>query len=110
MFANLETILSRIRAQYAGQIIYVEYPARRYNTFIAQVMAQLYADLSPVLAKYSVEMAPAFNRFQTAVQSSGGNSCAAGLLLTVNGVCNVHPTAAGHQLIASIIAEMVPPH
>lgn len=111
IFATLETILSRIRgAGYAGQIIYVEYPAQRYNTFIAQVMAQIYADLSPVLAKYGVELAPVFDRFQAAVQPSGGNSCAAGLLLTINGACNVHPTAAGHQLIASVIAEMVLPH
>lgn len=83
--------------------------APRYNTFIAQVMARLYADFSPVLAKHGVDMAPVFDRFQAAVQFSGGNSCVAGLLLTVNGACNVHPTAAGHQLIASIIAEMVPP-
>jgi hypothetical protein len=26
-----------------------------------------------------------------------------------NGACDVHPTIAGHQLIASIIAEMVLP-
>lgn len=110
MAANLETILSRIRgAGYTGQLVYVEYPARRYNTFIAQVMAQIYADLAPVFGNYGVEMAPVFDRFETAVQSYGGNSCAAGLLITLaGGACNVHPTAAGHQLIASIIAEMVP--
>jgi hypothetical protein len=70
--------------------------------------AALRGPLSSTL-EYGVETALVFNRFQAAVQSSGGNSCAAGLLLTVNGACNVHPTAAGHQLIASIIAEMVPP-
>jgi hypothetical protein len=110
--ANLDTILSRIRgAGYAGQIIYVEYPARRYGTVIAQATAQLYTYIHPVFDTYGVEVAPVFDRFETAAEPYGGNSCAAGLLLTVaGGVCNIHPTAAGHQLIASIIAEMVPRH
>jgi hypothetical protein len=111
MTANLDTILSRIRgAGYAGQIIFVEYPAMDYNSFTGQLQAQIHQDILPVLSQHGVETAPVWDRFRIAALPYGGNSCAAGLLITLaSGACNQHPTAAGHQLIASIIAEMVPP-
>lgn len=110
LVGDLTTILARLRATgYSGQIIFVEYPATNYNGFLAQILPQLFQAAVPVLMAYGAQKAPIFDVFKAAAASSGGNSCAAGLLITnANGTCNVHPTAAGHQLIASIIAGMVP--
>jgi len=47
-----------------------------------------------------------FDAFQAAAAPFGGDSCAAGLLIQTVAGCNVHPTSAGHQLIANVIAEM----
>jgi hypothetical protein len=111
LVADLTTILSRLRATgYSGQIIFVEYPSQNYNGFLAQIVSQLYQAILPVLVAHGAQKAPVFDAFKAAATPFGGNSCAAGLLITnANGTCNVHPTAAGHQLIASIIAGMVPP-
>ncbi len=112
LVTDMTTILSRIRATgYSGQIIFVDYPSTNYNSFTSQILAQLYQALLPVLQAYSVQKAPVYDVFRAAAAPFGGNSCAAGLLITTaTGTCNDHPTAAGHQLIASIIAGMVPPH
>ena len=112
LVADLTTILSRLRdTGYSGQIIYVEYPATNYNGFLAQIVPQIYQAAVPVLAAYDAQKAPIFDAFRAAATPFGGNSCAAGLLITnTNGTCNIHPTAAGHQLIASIISAMVSPH
>jgi lysophospholipase L1-like esterase len=112
LVADLTTILSRLRnAAYSGQIIFVEYPSTNYTGFLAQIVPQIYQAAVPVLTAYGAQKAPIFDAFSAAAAPFGGNSCAAGLLITnTNGTCNVHPTAAGHQLIASIISAMVLPH
>lgn len=90
--AKVDTILSRIRgARYAGQIIFVEYPATNDNTFTGQLQAQIYQDLLPVLPKYGVGIAPVWDRFRIATQPYGGHSSTASLLITLaDGTCNVH--------------------
>jgi lysophospholipase L1-like esterase len=107
--ANVDIILSRIRgAGYAGSIIIGQYPATNYASALAQAQAHIYQAMLPVVSAHDAEMAPVFERFRTATEPNGGDSCAAGLLITnPDGSCNVHPTDAGHQLIASIMAEMV---
>jgi len=112
LIADLSTILSRLRATgYPRQIIYVEYPSTNYNGFLALVvLPQIYQAVAPALAAYGAQKAPIFDAFKAAAAPFGGNSCTAGLLITnANGSCNVHATAAGHQLIASIISGMVQP-
>lgn len=112
LVADLTTILSRLRGTgYSGPIIFVEYPATSYNSFTAQILLQLYQAAVPVLVAQDAQKAPVYDVFKAAAVPFGGNSCAAGLLITnANGTCNVHPTAAGHQLIASVIAGMVQAH
>jgi lysophospholipase L1-like esterase len=107
--ANFDSILARIRGTgYAGQMIFVPYPATKFNSPVAMLQANINQSMLPVALSYGVEMAPVFERFAVATQPYGGNSCTAGLLITnSDGTCNVHPTEAGHRLIASIIAEMV---
>jgi hypothetical protein len=105
----MTAILSRLRGSgYSAQIIFVEYPSTNYNSFTSQILAQLYQAILPVLQAYGVQKAPIYDVFRVAAMPFGGNSCAAGLLITTaTGACNVHPTPAGHQLIASTLAGMV---
>jgi hypothetical protein len=109
LVADLTEILSRLRGTgYSGPIIFVEYPSTNYNSFGAQILPQLYQAVLPTLQAYGVQKAPIFDVFRVAALPFGGNSCAAGLLITTaTGGCNVHPTPAGHQLIASTLAGMV---
>jgi lysophospholipase L1-like esterase len=107
--ANVDIILTRIRgAGYEGQILIGQYPSTNYASTLAQVQAHVNQAMAPIVTAHDAAMAPVFERFQTATEPYGGDSCAAGLLITnPDGSCNVHPTDAGHQLIASIMAEMV---
>jgi len=107
--ANFDTILGRIRGTgYEGPIIVVEYPSTNFNGMGAQLQQLVYQAITPVVEAYGGQMAPVFARFQVAAEPYGGNSCAAGLLMIdAGGSCNIHPTDAGHQLIADIIAEML---
>jgi lysophospholipase L1-like esterase len=108
--ANVGEILGRIRgAGYSGPIIFVEYPATNYSAMGASLQSDVYQAVAPTVTNYGAEMAPVFDRFHDAAQPYGGNACTAGLLVTnADGTCNVHPTRFGHQLITSIIAEMLP--
>ncbi len=74
----------------------------------AQLQQLVYQAITPAVLACGGQMAPVFARFETAAEPYGGNSCAAGLLvLDAGGKCNIHPTEAGHQLIADIIAELL---
>jgi len=106
---NFDTILAAIRnTGYEGPIIVVEYPATNFNGRTAQIQLLAYQAVKPVVEAYGGQMAPVFARFNAAALPYGGDSCAAGLLITnADGSCNPHYTEAGHQLIADIIAEML---
>jgi hypothetical protein len=107
---RLDQILSRIRVQYAGPIIFVEYPSIDYSdNFSFLIFTQIYDAVRQLLLSYNdptMQIAPVFDAFQTAAAPFGGDSCAAGLLIQTAAGCNIHPTDAGHQLIANVIAEM----
>jgi len=112
LVTDMATILSRLRATgYSRQIIFVEYPSTDYRSPASQILVQLYRAISPVLQDYGAQKAPIHDVFRVAAMPFDGNSCAAGLLITTaQGICNVHPTPAGHQLIASTLAGMVQLH
>ena len=53
-------------------------------------------------------MASGFDAFQPAAVAAGGSSCAAGLLIVLSpGVCDVHPSPAGRDLLARAVVEAV---
>jgi lysophospholipase L1-like esterase len=105
--ARFDMVLGRIRdTGYAGPIIAVEYPATDYNSAVAAITQQVQAAMHSVAANHEAVFAPVFERFRLETLPFHGNACSAGLLITkADGSCNIHPTAAGHQLIARVIAE-----
>jgi lysophospholipase L1-like esterase len=110
--ANMAEILGAIRATgYTGQIIVPLY----YNPstdplFDLAVQAMDYQVLAPVAAAFGGEVADVYVAFATASAPYGGDPCNAGLLIPLpGGGCDVHPSAAGAQLIADTIAPVVAP-
>ncbi len=53
-------------------------------------------------------VADGFAAFQGPSLAFGGDPCAAGLLIKLpDGTCNIHPSAAGHRLLAAAIATAI---
>jgi hypothetical protein len=109
LMARLEIILATIRGTgYSGRIIVPSYGWYTFNDYVAQIAPGLYEAWVPLLDDYDAELLQVFEAFQAASQPYGGDPCAAGVQVTLaNGACDIHPTIAGHQLIASLIAEML---
>ena len=109
---NLAAILTRVRVEgrYAGPIILVSYYSPDYRDQIQTGgIAALNGVASQVAALFHVRVADGFNAFLQASAPSGGDTCAAGLLVPVApGVCDVHPSAAGQSLLADSVLKLVP--
>ena len=109
--ANLTTILSRIRfeAGYTGPIIAVTIFAADYtNNTVLGPIAALNGVLETVAGAFGVQVADAFTAFGAASLPAGGSACAAGLLIPLpGGVCDIHPSAAGQELIAQTVLDLV---
>jgi hypothetical protein len=55
-------------------------------------------------------VADGFGAFGAASAAFGGSPCAAGLLIKLpDGTCNIHPSPAGHRLLAAAIATAIGP-
>lgn len=53
-------------------------------------------------------VADGFAAFEDPSLASGGDPCAAGLLIKLpDGTCNIHPSPAGQQLLAGAIAKAI---
>ena len=103
---NLGTVLSALRAHYRGDLVLVSYYSLDYRdpVQVKQVKA-LDATLSQVTRRYHGRVADGFTAFLLASLRSGGDPCAAGLLIKLpSGGCDVHPTAAGHRVLAAALA------
>jgi hypothetical protein len=75
-----------------------------------QVMGTLF--LNSVIAGITTTnggiVADGFGAFQGASAGFGGSPCAAGLLIKLpDGTCNIHPSPAGHRLLAAAIATAI---
>jgi lysophospholipase L1-like esterase len=103
---NLAAILGAVRANYHGDLVLVSYYSLDYRDAaqVTQVKA-LDALLSQVTRRYHGAVADGFTAFRLASLRSGGDPCAAGLLIALpGGGCDVHPTAAGHRVLAAALA------
>lgn len=112
--SNLSTIYAAIRhqADYEGPIVAVSYYSLNYADPVgtAEIVA-INNTISTVTATYGGITADGFGAFQAASASSGGNACAAGLLIPLGGgVCNIHPTQYGHQLLAMAVVDALRAH
>ncbi len=108
---NLRTIISTILATgYKGKFVVLDYYSPNYNSPINARIVRFDNVIDGVVNGFpNVTLVSGYNAFKTASASSGGNSCAAKLLLpsanSLGGTssCNIHPSYLGHQILAKAI-------
>jgi lysophospholipase L1-like esterase len=106
---NLKTIYSAIRGQanYHGPLVAVSYYSLDYENLLltAEVRAINFAIAKATRASGGV-VANGFGAFAIASALHDGDPCAAGLLIKLpDGTCNIHPSPAGHLVLATAIAQ-----
>ena len=109
--ANLTTIYTQIRnvAHYHGLLVALTYYSLSY-TDPAQVAGTQLLDkvITSVTEAFGGKAADGFAAFQGPSLAAGGTPCAAGLLIKLpDGTCNIHPSPAGHLLLAKAIEDVV---
>jgi lysophospholipase L1-like esterase len=109
--ANLAVIYTLIRdvARYHGPLVALTYYSLSYSdpTQVAGTEA-LNAAIASVTEKFGGKVADGFAAFEEPSLAAGGTPCAAGLLIKLpDGTCNIHPSPAGHQLLAQAIEDVI---
>jgi lysophospholipase L1-like esterase len=112
---NLTAIYTQIRdgAHYQGLLVALTYYSLNYND-PAQVgpTKALNSVIASVTVAFGGKVASGFAAFQ-AGSAPSGDPCQAGLLIKLpDGTCNIHPSPAGHLLLAQAIevaAGLLPP-
>ena len=109
--ANLTTIYTLIRdvAHYHGLLVALTYYSVSYSD-PAQVAGTKALDsvIASVTEKFGGKVADGFAAFEGPSAAFGGSPCAAGLLIKLpGGTCNVHPSPAGHLLLAQAIEDVM---
>ena len=106
---NVRRILLAVRkrARYRGQIILVHYFSPNSNSALFNAVAKtLNTAMDRGARGLGVRKADGYGAFQTATRIFGGNTCRAGLVtLLRGGSCGVHPTYAGHALLAQALIK-----
>jgi lysophospholipase L1-like esterase len=109
--ANLTTIFHDLRvvAGYSGQIVALTYYSLTYSDPAAMAGTQfLNSVIAGVTTAFGGIVADGFAAFQGPSLASGGDPCAAGLLIRLpGGTCNIHPSPAGHRLLATAITTAI---
>jgi lysophospholipase L1-like esterase len=110
---NLGTIFHDLRVEggYQGQIVALSYYSLDYSDPVQVFGTQLLNSvIAGVAAQFGVTVADGFAAFAGPSAAFGGSPCAAGLLIKLpDGTCNIHPSAAGHKLLAATIAQAIGP-
>jgi lysophospholipase L1-like esterase len=108
---NLAIIYALIRdvARYHGPLVALTYYSIDYAdpTQVAGTEA-LNSVIASVTEKFGGKIADGFAAFEGPSAAFGGSPCAAGLLIKLpDGTCNIHPSPAGHQLLAQAIEDVI---
>ncbi len=108
---NLGSIYRQLRlvAGYRGPIVALTYYSLNYSDPV-QLATTVFLNsvIAGVTTTYGGVVADGFAAFQGRSAAFGGDPCAAGLLIKLpDGTCNIHPSPAGHQLLAAAIAEAI---
>jgi lysophospholipase L1-like esterase len=108
---NLATIFHdlRVEAGYQGRIVALSYYSLSYSD-PAQIAGALFLNsvIAGAAAPFGVTVANGFAAFAGPSAAFGGSPCAAGLLIRLpDGTCNIHPSPAGHKLLAAAIAQAI---
>ena len=111
--ANLSTAIGMIRGTgYSGPIILVNYYAFNYsNALLVSGFSGLATTIAAVAAAApNVRVADAFKAFALLSSPFKGDTCAAGLRIKLSSFnpltgdnCDVHPTLAGHAVLAATV-------
>ena len=111
---NLTAIYLAIRfeARYEGPIVAVNYPSSDYaNPIETTSLTELNGITQFLTTIFGGGVADAFSAFQKASAAYGGLPCDVPPPLgplafsLAPGFCDVHPTVAGHQLIATLVLQ-----
>jgi lysophospholipase L1-like esterase len=99
----------RVDAGYTGTIVTLSYYPLNYADPGQVALAQfLNGALAGVTNAYGGIVADGFGAFAGPSAAFSGSPCAAGLLIRLpDGTCNIHPSAAGHRLLAAAIAQAI---
>jgi lysophospholipase L1-like esterase len=108
---NLAIIYFLIRdvARYHGPLVALTYYSLSYSdpTTVAGTEA-LNSAIASVTEKFGGKVADGFAAFEGPSDAASGSPCAAGLLIKLpDGTCNIHPSPAGHQLLAQAIEDVI---
>jgi lysophospholipase L1-like esterase len=108
---NLATIYHELRvdAGYTGTLVALSYYSLNYaDPASVGAAAFLNSSITGVTTAFGGIVADGFGAFAAGSAAFGGSPCAAGLLIRLpSGGCDVHPTAAGHRLLAAAIATAI---
>jgi lysophospholipase L1-like esterase len=109
--ANLTAIYTQIRdvAHYQGLLVALTYYSLSYSSPAAEQGALLLNSvITAVTTAFGGKVADGFGAFEGPSMAFGGDPCAAGLLIKLpDGTCNIHPSPAGHLLLAQAIEDVV---
>ena len=108
VFANLNTILSNLRATgFNGVLMVVNYYSTDYSDAGGTALTlALNQALAAAAAANGVPVADAFTAFRQAAAVAGGKTCFAGLLNANPAnqlACDVHPSIIGQRLLAKTV-------
>jgi lysophospholipase L1-like esterase len=104
--ANLTAIYGAIRSTgYQGRIVALTYYATNYADPVqVTVLSELNAVISAVTLAFGGRVADGFGAFGAIAASTGGDSCAAGLLIRLpDGTCDIHPSTLGAEVLAHAV-------
>jgi lysophospholipase L1-like esterase len=113
IYHNLKAIYTGIRqvGGYHGTLVALSYYSLNYNnTKLDEQTTALDDTITTVTRDYGGYVANGYTAFYNASAPSH-NSCTAGLIIPIpHSPCNVHPTSAGHLVLAAAIAKVVTKH
>jgi lysophospholipase L1-like esterase len=104
--ANLRFIFGQIRnvAHYHHALVTLTYYSLNYDPANAAATQALNAPIIAATQAFGGKVASGFDAFKGPAVAAGGSSCAAGLLIVLApGVCDVHPTPLGRDLLAKAV-------
>jgi len=105
---NLVTIYGSLRAAgFTGHLVALTYYLTDYtDQNAAAAIGGINQVVAVVTTQFGGRVADGFAAFQREAAEFGGDSCAAGLLIRVpSGGCDIHPSAAGAEILAEAIDE-----
>src|SRR5207237_3756173 len=91
-----------------GRLVTLSYYSLAYDPASAASVQQLNQPIIAATEAFGGIVASGFDAFRPAALAAGGSSCAAGLLIVLSpGVCDVHPSPAGRDLLATAVTTAV---